>query len=415
MSQGAQFYDEQETRDPQARADALCQALTRQIARAKAGSETYGRLLADIDPTRINNPDALASLPLTRKSDLIELQRKSPPFGGFTAVATGELARVFASPGPIYEPEARRPDFWRMARALYAAGFRAGDVVHNTFSYHFTPAGAMLESGAHALGCAVFAAGVGQTELQARTLAELRPSAYTGTPSFLKIILDKGDELGLEVSSIRKALVSGEALPASLRDALAARGVDTFQCYATADVGLIAYESAAREGLIVDEGVLMEIVRPGTGIPVEEGEVGEVVVTPLCPEYPLIRFATGDLSAVLAGPSRCGRTNQRIKGWMGRADQTTKVRGMFVHPSQVAQVVKRHPEIRRARLVIGGEDFNDTMELCCEVGNEAAEGLSEAIATSIRDLCKLRGTVSFVEPRSLPNDGKVIDDTRSYE
>ncbi len=301
-----------------------------------------------------------------------------------------------------------------MARALFAAGIRAGELIHNTFAYHFTPAGFMLESGAHALGCPVFPAGVGQTELQVQAISQLRPKAYVGTPSFLNIHLDKATELEADVSTLSKGLVSGEALPPSLRQQLSERGVAVLQCYATADLGLIAYESEAREGLIADEGVIVEIVRPGTGDPVEAGEVGEVVVTTLTPEYPLIRFGTGDLSALLAGPSPCGRTNMRIKGWMGRADQTTKVKGMFVHPSQVADVVRRHAEVVKARLVVESADNQDVMTLHCEVANAEAS-LAEAITLSIREICKLRGEVKLVDPGSLANDGKVIEDARSYE
>ena len=408
-------YDDLETRAPEAREQALLDALPRLIENAKRKAPAYGALLERLDPETITTRAAFAELPVTRKSDLVERQASDPPFGGFAATATGELAHVFASPGPIYEPEARRDDYWRMARALYAAGVRRGELVHNTFSYHFTPAGFMLESGAHALGCPVFPAGIGQTELQVETIARLEPSAYVGTPSFLNIILDKAAELETDVSSIKKALVGGEALPPSLRQVLADRGVAVRQCYATADLGLIAYESEAMQGLIVDEGVVVEIVRPGTGDPVDSGEVGEVLVTALNPDYPLIRFATGDLSAVMEGSSPCGRTNVRIKGWMGRADQTTKVRGMFVHPSQVAAVLKRHPEALKGRLVIDNVDNQDLMILHCEIAEAASDALCAAIANSVRELCKLRAEVVFDAPGSLANDGKTIDDIRSYE
>jgi len=327
-------------------------------------------------------------------------------------MVVGFSGRVFASPGPIYEPEGMRPDYWRAARALFAAGVRKGELVHNAFSYHFTPGGFIIESGALALGCMVFPAGTGQTEQQVAAIAALRPQAYAGTPSFLKIILDKSAEMGMRLDSITKALVSGEALPPSLRAQLRERGVNVLQCYATADLGLIAYESEASEGMIVDEGVIVEIVRPGTGTPVAAGEVGEVVVTTLTPEYPLIRFATGDLSAVLPGTSPCGRTNMRIKGWMGRADQTTKIKGMFVHPAQVAEVVKRHAEIIKARLMVEREGDNDAMTLHCEIQGADSERLRDAIAASLRDVCKLRGTVKVAAPGSLPNDGKVIEDAR---
>jgi phenylacetate-CoA ligase len=324
------------------------------------------------------------------------------------------MPRVFASPGPIYEPEGVGKDYWRMARALYAAGFRAGELVHNCFSYHFTPAGSMMESGAHALGCSVVPAGTGQTEQQLQALLELRPSAYSGTPSFLKILFEKAAESQTALPFLRKALVSGEAFPPSLRDWLAERGITAYQCYATADIGLIAYETSAREGLVLDEGVLLEIVRPGTGDPVAEGEVGELVVTTLNPDYPLIRFGTGDLTAVLPGMCPTGRTNQRIKGWMGRADQTTKVRGMFVHPGQVDQVVKRFPEVLKARLVVSGEMANDQMHLHVET-TQASDHLQAAVAQAVRDITKLRAEVVFASPGSLANDGKVIEDARSYK
>ena len=411
----ADYYDDLETRSPQARDSALFNALPAQIEHARQKAPAYGVLLEGVNAKTIDSRTALAGLPVTRKSELLERQGEAPPFGGFAAAAPGEFAHVFASPGPIYEPEARRDDYWRMARALFAAGFRRGELVHNTFSYHFTPAGFMLESGAHALGCPVFPAGVGQTELQVQAISQLQPPCYVGTPSFLKIILDKAEDTAADVSSIDKALVSGEALPPSLRQSLAGRGVAVRQCYATADLGLIAYESEAMDGMIIDEGVILEIVRPGTGVPVTPGEVGEVVVTTLNPDYPLIRFATGDLSALMEGPSPCGRTNLRIKGWMGRADQTTKVRGMFVHPSQVAAVLKRHCEVSKGRLVIDSVDNQDRMILRCEIAEQPSEALRTAIAGSIRELCKLRAEVEFDAPGSLANDGKVIDDIRSYE
>ena len=408
-------YDDLETRSPEARESALLKALSAQIENARQKTPAYGALLEGVSAQSIDSRAALAELPVTRKSELLERQAEAPPFGGFAAAATGELAHVFASPGPIYEPGARRNDYWRMARALFAAGFRSGELVHNTFSYHFTPAGLMLESGAHALGCPVFPAGIGQTELQVQAISQLEPTCYVGTPSYLNIILDKAAELEADVSCIDKALVGGEALPPSLRQSLGDRGVVVRQCYATADLGLIAYESEAMQGMIVDEGVIVEIVRPGTGDPVDPGDVGEVVVTTLNPDYPLIRFATGDLSALMEGPSPCGRTNLRIRGWMGRADQTTKVRGMFVHPSQVAAVLKRHPEALKGRLVIDNVDNQDLMTLHCEIAGAPSQALGEAIAGSIRELCKLRGEVLFEAPGGLANDGKVIDDVRSYE
>ena len=410
----SQYFDTLETRDPETRELDLFRALPDFLARARGRADSVGRMLADMDLAGITDRNALAGLPVLRKSELLDQQKANRPFGGFAAADGVGMMRIFGSPGPIYEPEAHRGDYWRMARALHAAGFRSGELVHNTFSYHFTPAGAMLESGAFAVGCTVFPAGVGQTELQAQTIADLKPDGYVGTPSFLRIILEKAQELELDVSSVNKAMVSGEALPPSLRSAINDLGISVRQCYATADVGLIAYESEAQEGLIVDEGVILEIVRPGTGEPVAEGEVGEVVVTALNETYPLIRFGTGDLSAAMPGTSPCGRTNIRIKGWMGRADQTAKVKGMFVHPSQINEVIKRHPEIARARLVVQNDGRNDIMTLQCESAGGGDE-LAGAIAGSIRDVCKLRGSVEFAAPGTLPNDGKVIDDQRTYE
>ncbi|HQA10190.1 AMP-binding protein [Zoogloea sp.] len=409
------YYDARETRDPSERERDLLARLPAQIAHAQAKTAAFAKLLADVDPATVSSREALAALPVIRKSELLELQKTARPFGGFAAVRWGSgCARVFASPGPIYEPEGTRRDYWRLARAFYAAGFRAGDLVHNTFSYHFTPAGSMMETAAHALGCTVFPAGVGQTEQQVAAMVDLRPDAYAGTPSFLRIILDKADELGVKIDSLSKAFVSGEAFPPSQREALAARGIQAYQAYATADLGLVAFETPAREGLVVDEDVLVEIVRPGTGDPVAPGEVGEVVVTSFNPDYPLIRFGTGDLSAVLPGASPCGRTNIRIKGWLGRADQTTKVKGMFVHPGQVVAVLKRHPELGRGRLVVDNPDHADRMTLHCEL-DRPPTGLAEAVAASIRELTKLRGEVVFCAPGSLANDGRIIDDIRKYE
>ena len=409
-----EHYDSLETRDPEERQQALIQAVSAQIAHAKNKALIYKTLLADVDPAEITDVAAIAKLPVTRKSELIEQQKGNRPFGGYATIAAPELAHVFASPGPIYEPGNNRPDYWRFARTLYAAGIRPGDLIQNCFSYHFTPAGSMVDSGAHALGCSVIPAGVGQSELQVQTIVDLSPQAYAGTPSFLKIILDKADELGSDVRSITKALVGGEALPPSLRAGFVEHGIRTQQCYATADLGVIAYESSAQQGLIIDEDVYLEIVRPGTGDPVTEGEVGEVVVTSLNPDYPLIRFATGDLSAIMPGASPCGRTNLRIKGWMGRADQTAKVRGMFIHPEQVDKVVKRHPEVIKARLIIEWIDESDAIKLQCET-NDADVSLHAAVVDSIRQICKLRGEVELLEADSLPNDGKVIDDIRKYD
>jgi phenylacetate-CoA ligase len=413
--------DALETRAPEAREAALMAALPVQIAHAQQHSAAFADILQGIDAAQINTRAALAQLPVTRKYELLERQqalRGQDPFGGFAAIGwkgmvrSAGVRRVYQSPGPIYEPEGHAPDYWRAARAMAAAGFEAGDLVHNCFSYHLTPGAWIMESGAQALGCAVIPGGVGNTEQQLAAIADLRPGAYSGTPSFLKILVEKAAEANQSLP-ITKALVSGEAFPPSLRDWLAERGIAAYQCYATADVGLIAYETQAREGLVIDEGVIVEIVRPGTGDPVAEGEVGEVVVTVLNPDYPLIRFGTGDLSAVLPGHCPTGRINSRIKGWMGRADQTTKVRGMFVHPGQVAEVVKRFPEIKRARLVVTGEMANDQM--CLKVEGASAEGLAQKIGDAVRDITKLRADVAMVAEGSLPNDGKVIEDARTYQ
>ena len=416
----SQFYDALESRDPAVREAALLAALPAQIANAKANSPAFAQILANVNPEAITTRQALAALPVTRKSELHALQKEQranggDPFGGFSTLAYGaKLPRIFASPGPIYEPEGKALDYWRMARAIYASGFRSGELIHNCFSYHFVPAGSMMETGAHALGCSVFPGGTGQTEQQVQAIADLKPAGYIGTPSFLKIILEKAAELGVALPSLKKAMFGGEAFPPSLRDWYLANGIDGYQCFATADLGLIAYETSAREGLILDEGVLVEIVRPGTGDPVAEGEVGELVVTSMNPDYPLIRFGTGDLTAVLPGHCPTGRTNTRIKGWMGRADQTTKIRGMFVHPGQVDTIAKRFPEVAKARLVVSGEMANDQMTLKVEVAQASSE-LSNKVSEAIRDVTKLRGQVELVEVGSLPNDGKVIEDARSYQ
>jgi len=415
--------DALETRDPAARESALLAALPGQIAHAQKNAPAFAEILKDIKAADITSRNALAKLPVIRKYELLEKQKASRAagssvFGGFSAVSYGQqMPRVFSSPGPLYEPEGSRPDYWRMARAIAAAGFQSGELIHNCFSYHFTPAGSMMETGAHALGCTVFPGGIGQTEQQVQAMAELQPAGYIGTPSFLKIILEKAVEMGVALPSVKKALVSGEAFPPSLRDWMTERGVNAYQCYATADVGLIAYETSARQGLVIDEGVIVEIVRPGTGDPVPEGEVGELVITSLNPDYPLIRFGTGDLSAILSGHCPTGRTNQRIKGWMGRADQTTKVRGMFVHPGQVAEVVKRFPSALRARLIVQGEMANDSMALHVETTavHSAEAELKAQIAEAIRDVTKLRSEVHLVAPGTLANDGKVIEDARSYQ
>ena len=413
------YFDALETRTPAEREAALMAALPRQIAHAQAHSAAMGEILAGFDAAAITSRAALAQLPVTRKSELLARQQASraagrDAFGGFSAIRYGAaMPRRYASPGPIYEPEGTGRDYWRAARAMFAAGFRAGDLAHNAFSYHMTPGAFIMESGAHAVGCTVFPAGTGQTEQQLQAIAELKPQAYLGTPSFLRILVEKAQAGGVDIRSLTKGLVGGEAFPPSLRDWFTERGMAIYQSYATADVGLIAYETASREGLVLDEGVIVEIVRPGTGDPVGEGEVGEIVVTVLGPDYPLIRFGTGDLSAVLPGACPTGRTNTRIKGWLGRADQTTKIRGMFVHPGQVAEIVKRFPEVSRARLVVSGEMANDQMKLLVE--SAAAQGLSERVAEVVRDVTKLRGDVEVVAPGSLPNDGKVIEDARSYK
>ncbi|MGE5946702.1 MAG: phenylacetate--CoA ligase family protein [Betaproteobacteria bacterium] len=407
------FYDPLETRDPDEREADLMDLLARQVAHAKESTSYYFHTLAGINPFECTSREALAKLPLTRKRDLIELQKKHPPFGGLNSLSRNRARRVFASPGPIYELQGKEIDHWRMARVLYAAGFRAGDLVHNCFSYHFTPGAFIFEGGAYKLGCSVFPAGTGQTEQQVQAIADLRPEAYAGTPSFLRIIVEKAEEIGLDISSLSKACVSGEALPGVTRDWLRERGISVRQCYATADIGAIAYETDAEEGLVVEEEILVEIVRPGTGDPVEPGEVGEVVVTTFSPDYPLIRFATGDLSATLPGRSPCGRTNIRLKGWMGRADQTTKIKGMFVHPEQVADIARRHPEIQRMRLVVDNPGGQDRMVLHCEIA-AGSEALDKALVASLREVTKLRGEVAFATPGRLPNDGKVIEDSRVY-
>jgi len=420
-----QPLDPLETRSPAEREAALMAALPAQVRAAQAVPAMAERL-AGVDAAAVTSREALRALPVTRKHELFERQQASRTgdaahdvFGGFSAIgwrsqhAVRSARRVFQSPGPIYEPEGSGPDYWRCARAMRAAGFAAGDLVHNCFSYHMTPGAFLMESGAFALGCTVFAGGTGNTEQQLQAMEHLRPDAYAGTPSFLRILLEKAAETGIALPSLKKALFSGEAFPPSLRDWLVERGIHAYQAYATADVGVVAYETQAREGLVLDEGVIVEIVRPGTDDPLPDGEVGEVVVTVLNADYPMVRFGTGDLSAVLPGPCPTGRSNTRIKGWMGRADQTAKVRGMFVHPSQVAEVLKRHPQLERARLVVAGEMAADTMTLRVECA-APAEGLATAVAATVRDLTKLRADIELVAPGSLPNDGKVIEDARSY-
>lgn len=408
------FYDELEARDPQEREEALFSALPNHIAMAKRNAPGWADILSDFSPADINSRDRLADLPVTRKSELTQRQTNHPPLGNLLSTQMDQLSWVFCSPGPIFEPGRSGGDFWRMGRAFFAAGFRKGDIVHNTFAYHLTPAGHMMEAGAHACGCVVIPAGVGNTEQQIEAITHLSPSGYVGTPSFLRIILEKAQSLGADISSITRAAVGGEALPPSLRDYFNGQNINVRQSYGTADIGLIAYESPALEGMILDEGIILEIVRPGTGQPVPAGEVGEIVVTSLNPYYPLIRFATGDLSALLPGTSPCGRTNLRIKGWMGRADQTTKVKGMFIHPKQISQVLERHAEIMRARLIVDNQDHLDVMTLHCEV-LQPNNAIIDDITTSLQAICKVKGKVVLEEPGFLKNDGKIIDDIRTYD
>lgn len=415
-------YDALETRTPAEREAAQFATLRENLARIVGLSPAWAARLGGTRADAVRSSADLAALPVLRKHDLLESQGapdSRDPFGGWSCVGWGaardparRAARVFQSPGPIHEPDTLRADYWRMGRALHAAGFRAGDLVHNTFSYHFTPAGHMMESGAIAIGCTVFAGGTGQTEQQVAAMQRLRPDAYVGTPSFLKLILERAAEAGIALPSLKKASVGGEAFTPPQREAFAARGIAALQSYGTADLGLVAYETEAREGLVLDEGVIVEIVRPGTGEPVPEGEVGEVVVTTLNPDYPLIRFGTGDLSAILPGPCPTGRTNRRIRGWLGRADQSTKVRGMFVHPQQVAQVTRRLPEVARARLVVEGAAGEDRLVLEAELAGPAPEGFAARAAELVRELTKLRAEVTLHAPGTLPNDGKVIVDRR---
>lgn len=402
------YFDELETRSADERSAALAKALPEQVARAK-GLPGYDGRLDDFDPAQVVDAATLSRLPVIRKSDLGAVQDAGNPFGGLTTRPASGFAHIFQSPGPIYEPGGIEHDWWRMGRFLNACGIGRGDIVQNCFGYHLTPAGMIFESGARAVGAAVLPAGTGQTELQVTAARDIGTTAYAGTPDYLKVILDKADEMGVKLA-ITKAAVGGGALFPSLRQEYADRGITCLQSYATADLGNIAYESDAMEGMIVDEGVIVEIVTPGTGDPVAPGQVGEVVVTTLNPDYPLIRFATGDLSAVMEGTSPCGRTNMRIKGWMGRADQTTKIKGMFVRPEQVAQLVAKHNEISRARVIAGRDGEMDVMT----VRIEASGGSEEAFGRTVAEVLKLKGKVEIVAPGSLPNDGKVIEDTRDY-
>jgi phenylacetate-CoA ligase len=408
-----EHYDQLETRDPKQRERALFEELPSLLRHAIANAPGWAAQLEGVDPATVTSRTMLARLPVLRKSALKELQAVNPPFGGFTTAPASALGRVFMSPGPIFEPEGRGDDGWRVARTLYAAGIRKGDIVLNTFAYHLTPGGWILDAGARALGCAVIAAGPAHTEQQLDLIERLKPNVYVGVPDYLKILLDKAKEAGKDSSCFKRALVGGGALFPSLRTEYRQRGVEAYQSYATADVGTIAYESAALDGMIVDEGVIVEIVRPGTGDPLPDGEVGEVVVTTFNRDYPMIRFGTGDLSAVLSGQSPCGRTNMRIKGWLGRADQTTKVKGMFVHPEHVAELAKRYPEVGRLRLVVGRAGEQDLMTLRAESGSPDEE-LKARLAESLKAVTKLKGQVEFVAPGSLPNDGKVIADERTY-
>ncbi|MCA0857953.1 phenylacetate--CoA ligase family protein [Phaeobacter italicus] len=403
------YFDELETRSADARAADIARLLPQQISRAQTAAG-YGDSLGQIDAAAITSVTDLAGLPVLRKSDLSKAQAANPPFGGFTVKPASGFAHVFQSPGPIYEPGGVDHDWWRMGRFLHAVGIGSGDVVQNCFGYHLTPAGMIFESGARAVGAAVLPAGTGQTELQVTAARDVGATAYAGTPDYLKVILDRADAMGVELG-FRKAAVGGGALFPSLRQEYADRGITCLQSYATADLGNIAYESAAMEGMIVDEQVIVEIVTPGTGTPVAAGEVGEVVVTTLNPDYPLIRFATGDLSAVLPGQSPCGRTNMRIKGWMGRADQTTKIKGMFVRPEQVAALVDKHDEIVKARVVASRDGEMDAMT----VQIEAADGDEMAYAKSVVEVLKLKGKIEIVAPGALPKDGLVIEDQRSYD
>lgn len=412
--------DALETRNPADRESDLMARLPKLVALAQRASG-WQRILDGIDPATVDSRTALATLPITRKSDLKTLQKDPAPFGGLNTTPTKALARVFVSPGPIYDPEGRGQDYWRFARPLYAGGVRDGGLLQNCFSYHFTPAAFMVEGGAFRIGCAVIPAGSGQTEMQVQAMADLKPDTYVGTPSFLRIIIEKAREMGADISSVRNAVMGAEALPPSLRAWFQENGVpNVIQTYASADIGSIAYETVTdgviNPGMVLDEDLIVEIVRPGSGEPVAPGDVGEVVVTSFNPDYPLIRFATGDMSALLidAAPSKCGRTNSRIKGWMGRADQTTKVRAMFVHPSQVDNIVRRHPEVLKARLVVSGRMANDAMTLHCELAGEANPELAAAIVNSIREVTKLRGEVVFTGAGSLPADGRVIEDARDY-
>ncbi len=410
----SEIYDGMETRSQSEREKDLFENLPKQLTDIIAQAPGWAGFLTGLDPDLITDRQSLAELPVMRKSSLNQLQTDKPPLAGFAVGSNENFGRIFMSPGPIFEPMGNQPDPWRGARALFAAGFRSNDLIHNCFSYHLTPGGFILDNAARAMGCAVIPAGTGNTELQLDAIEQLRPVGYTGTPDYLKILLDKAQELGRDASSITKALVSGGALFPSLRQEYADRGVSVLQCYATADVGTIAYESDAQDGMIINEGIIVEIVRPGTGESLPDGEVGEVVVTNPTGAYPMIRLATGDLSAIMPGTSPCGRTNARLKGWMGRADQTAKIKGMFVHPSQIAEISKRHPELARLRLVVERDGQNDKITLKAEATSQSPE-FSERVGQTLQTFCKVRGIVELCPPDSLPNDGVVISDERDYQ
>ncbi len=409
------FYDSLETRSPEQREADLMRRLPGLLANAVGNARGWDNWLRGIEPGSVDSRAALATLPVLRKSELGALQQADPPFGGLVTVPTGQLGALYMSPGPVFDAEARGDDPWRAARALYAAGIRSGDVLQNCFGYHMTPGAWMVHQAARKLGCAIIPAGIGQTEQQLDLIRMFKPDAYVGTPSFLRIMIEKAQQTGADISNLKRALVAAEALPPSLRQWFLDQGLEqVLQWYGTADLGLIAYETHAQDGMVLEEELILEIVRPGTNDPVAEGEVGEIVVTSFNPVYPLIRFGTGDLSAILPGASPCGRTNTRIKGWMGRADQATKVRGMFVRPEQVNTIAKRFPEIRKARLTVSGEMANDQMVLRCEVAGQP-DGLVEKITGALREATKLRGSVELIEPGTLPNDGLVIEDVRKYD
>ena len=408
------FYDDLETREAGTREKALFSALPKLIENAKNDAPGWARHLAGVDPASVTSRQALASLPVLRKSALAKFQAADPPFGGFAPKPPGSYGRLLMSPGPMFEPEGRGEDGWRSARAFFAAGFRAGDIIHNCFAYHLSPGAFIMEAGARALGCAVVPAGTGNTQMQIEAIARLQPTGYCGTPDYLKVLLDAADEAGKDASSITRALVSGGALFPAMRKEYGARGVAVLQCYAIAELGVVAYESQAMEGMIVEEGAIVEIVRPGTGDPVADGEVGEVIVTTLTPDYPMIRLATGDLSAIMAGASPCGRSNMRIKGWMGRADQAAKMKGMFIRPEQIAEIARRHRELGRVRLEISRDAAQDVMTLKAECG-EANDAVAEKITQTLLSVTKMKGAVELVPPGSLPNDGLMIADLRDYD